>query len=46
MLSLQCYKSQLTAEEAAQWAAQEKQDASNTFYFRQLTVPGKRKTEF
>jgi LmbE family N-acetylglucosaminyl deacetylase len=46
MLSLQCYKSQLTAEEAAQWAAQEKEDASNTFYFRQLTVSGKRKTEF
>ncbi len=46
MLSLQCYKSQLTAEEVAQWAAQEKKDSSNTFHFRQLTMPGKRKTEF
>jgi N-acetylglucosamine malate deacetylase 2 len=46
MLSLQCYKSQLTAEEAAQWAAQEKEDVSNTFYFRQLTVSEKRKTGF
>lgn len=46
MQSLQCYKSQLTPEEAAEWAAQEKSDASNTFYFRQLTVSGRPKTEF
>lgn len=46
MLSLGCYKSQLTPEEAAQWAAQEKEDTSNTFYFRQLIVSGKRKTKF
>ena len=46
MLSLECYKSQLTPEEAAQWAAQEKEDTSNTFHFRQLTVTGQRKTEF
>lgn len=46
MRSLECYKSQLTPEEVAQWAAQEKGDVSNTFYFRQLTVSGRRKTAF
>jgi LmbE family N-acetylglucosaminyl deacetylase len=45
MRSLECYKSQMTAEEAAQWATQEKEDPSNSFHFRQLSV-GERKTEF
>jgi len=45
MRSLECYKSQMTAEEAAQWAAQEKEDRSNSFHFRQLSVSGP-KTEF
>jgi LmbE family N-acetylglucosaminyl deacetylase len=45
MRSLDCYKSQMTAEEAAQWAKQEKDDPSNAFHFRQLTI-GERKTDF
>jgi N-acetylglucosamine malate deacetylase 2 len=45
MRSLECYKSQMTAEEAAQWATQEKEDRSNAFHFRQLTI-GQRKTDF
>ncbi|MEO5888683.1 MAG: PIG-L family deacetylase [Ferruginibacter sp.] len=46
MQSIKCYKSQLSEEEINEWIATEKKDSSNTFYFRQLTVSGKRRTDF
>jgi N-acetylglucosamine malate deacetylase 2 len=44
--SLECYKAQLSQQEVKEWIAVEKKDTQNVFYFRQLTVPVKKKTEF
>lgn len=44
--ALDCYKSQLSPQEIAEWKDVERKDSSNTFSFRQLIVSAKQKTDF
>jgi len=44
--ALDCYKSQLSPQEIAEWKDVERKDSLNTFSFRQLTVPVKQKSNF
>ena len=44
--ALDCYKSQLSPQEIAEWKDVERKDSSNTFFFRQLVVSAKQKTDF
>jgi LmbE family N-acetylglucosaminyl deacetylase len=44
--ALDCYKSQLSPQEIAEWKDIERNDPSNTFFFRQLIVSTKQKTDF
>lgn len=44
--ALDCYKSQLSPQEIAEWKDVERKDSSNTFHFRQLVVSAKQKTDF
>ncbi len=46
MEALWCNKSQLSEKEMQEWKDVELKDSSNTFHFRQLTVPTEQKTEF
>ncbi len=46
MKALECYKSQLSPDDMKAWAEMEKNDSSNTFYFRQLEVSTAHKTDF
>lgn len=44
--ALDCYPSQLSAEERSEWKAVERADSSNRLYFRQLLVDRKKRTGF
>jgi N-acetylglucosamine malate deacetylase 2 len=44
--ALDCYKSQLSPKEIAEWKDVERKDSSNTFHFRQLIVSANQKTDF
>jgi LmbE family N-acetylglucosaminyl deacetylase len=46
MRALECDKSQFSPEEIKEWQAIEKNDTSNTLYFRQLSVSSQKKTSF
>lgn len=46
MKALECYKSQLTAEEIKEWQEVERKDASNIFHFRQLAVSAENRMNF
>lgn len=46
MRALECYRSQLSPKEIEEWKEAEKNDSSNTLYFRQLVVSTEHKTNF
>jgi LmbE family N-acetylglucosaminyl deacetylase len=45
LAALDCYTSQLTAEEINQWKEMEKKDLTNTLHFRRLAVRNKKKSD-